>query len=98
LEKRDVGGGLVALQSFWPLKKSTRTFNFSSNEPSPDVLRPLVRYNHLWKKQKKNNINKIKTSVIFLLAKKKKLRNSTFCRKELEASTVGSFDMLNLMV
>ena len=31
-------GGQVALQSFWSLKKGTKTFHFSLNEPSHDIL------------------------------------------------------------
>ena len=49
-----MGGGLVALQSIRPLKKGTRTFNFNLNEPSPDILGTLSRYDHPWKKTNKH--------------------------------------------
>ena len=39
-------------QSFWSLKKDTRTFNFCSHEPSLDMLGPLDRYDHTSKQQK----------------------------------------------
>ena len=47
-----VGGGLSALQFFWSLKKGIRTFNYSQNEPSCDILGPLDRYDHPWGKNK----------------------------------------------
>jgi hypothetical protein len=56
LKNISVGGGLVALQIFWSLKKGTRTFNFLSNEPSRDILRPLDRHDHPWKKNNKKRI------------------------------------------
>ena len=31
---------------FWSPKKATRTLDIGFNEPSPDLLGPLVRYNH----------------------------------------------------
>ena len=56
-EKRGMGRGLVALQSFWSLKKGTRSFNIRSNDSSPDILGPLGRYDHPEKKEKKDEIN-----------------------------------------
>ena len=41
-----MGGSLVALQSFGHLKIGTKTFNFRVNEPSPDILVPLFRYDN----------------------------------------------------
>ena len=54
-----VGGGLVALQFFWSLKKGTRNFHFRYNEHSHNILGPLGRYDHPWKKKqkKKQQIN-----------------------------------------
>ena len=40
-----MGWGLVALQSFWSLKKGARAFNFRSNESSPGILGPLDQRN-----------------------------------------------------
>ena len=48
-------GELAALWSFCSLKMHTRTFNCSSNEPSADLLGPLVRYDYPWKKRKEIN-------------------------------------------
>ena len=48
-------GNQVTLQSFWSLKKVTRTLNFHSNEPSHDILGPKGRYDHPWGQ---NQINK----------------------------------------
>ena len=31
-------------QSFWSLKKGTRTYNSRSHQPSPNLLGPLIRY------------------------------------------------------
>ena len=56
MESISVGGGLVALQFFSHLKKSTRTFNFHSNEPCHNILGPLGQYNHPWE-EKKRQIN-----------------------------------------
>ena len=60
--------GSVVLQSFCPLKKGTRTFNFRSNQPSPIILGPLVWYDQPWKKA----ITTKHAPVIFFLAKKSK--------------------------
>ena len=54
---------------FWSLKKRTSTFNFRQNEPSRDILGPLDRYDHPWKKQQQKN--KL-TPVICLVAKNSK--------------------------
>ena len=67
-KKRGVGGGVVALQSFWSLKKDTRTFHFRSNESSLDLLGPLVPYDQPWKKKIQTNKH---PSVTILLAKKR---------------------------
>jgi hypothetical protein len=66
--------GLAALKHFWSLKKGTRTFDFRSNEPYPNILLSLVRYDYPWRKKNKKKTNK-HASVIFLLAK---MHNSTF--------------------
>ena len=63
-EKIGVGGGAVALQSFWSLKKGTKTFNFHSNAPSPDLLGSLFQYDQPWEEE----TNK-RASVICFLAK-----------------------------
>ena len=42
--------GLHGVQSFWSFKKSTVAIKFRSNEPFPDILRPLVRHDHHLKK------------------------------------------------
>ena len=39
---------------FWSIKKCTTAFNYRSNEPSSDLLGSLVRYDHPWKKRRKN--------------------------------------------
>jgi hypothetical protein len=65
-----LGGGQVALQFFWSLKKGTRTFNFRSNEPSYDILVLLDLYDHPW--EKKTNKQTNKHASIFLLAKNTK--------------------------
>ena len=44
-------GGASYPPVFWSLKKGTRTVDFRSNEPSPDLLGLLVRYNHPWEKR-----------------------------------------------
>ena len=87
-----MGGGLGALQFFWSLKKGTRTFHFGSNEPSRKILGPLGRYDHPWKKKTKTNKH---ASVICLLAKNTKFHIFLY---ELETSTVGLSDTMNLMV
>ena len=74
---------------FWSLKKGIETFNFRSNESSRDVLGLLGRYDHPWGKKNKH------ASVIFLLEKNYKIPH--FCRWELETSTVGFSNTLNLM-
>ena len=69
-----VGGGLGALQFFWSLKKGTRTFHFRSNEPSCNILGPLGRYDHPWKKTTTNKqINTHPWSAYW-----QKIQNSTF--------------------
>ena len=45
-----MGGGPVASQSFWLLKKGTRTFNFRLNLPSP---RTIIKYDYPRKIKKK---------------------------------------------
>ena len=52
-EKGGGGVGPVALQSSWPLERVLEPFNSRSNEPSPDILKPLSRYDDPWKKSKK---------------------------------------------
>ena len=73
-----VGGDLVVFQFLGSLK-DTRTSNFCSNDPSYEILGPLGRYDHLWKKTTANK----PASMIFLLAKKK-YKIQRFCREELE--------------
>ena len=68
-EKICTGGGLVALWFHRSLKKGPRTFNFRSNEPCPDNLGPLGKYDHPW--GKKNETNKL-LSIIFRLTKSTK--------------------------
>ena len=73
-----VEGGLGALQFFWSLTKGTRTFNFRYIEPSRDILGPLSRYDHPWKKkdkQKKNKLTRIRD-----LFSGKKCEIPHFCR------------------
>ena len=36
--KKKHGSGIVALQTFWSLKKDTRTFNFRSSDSSHDLI------------------------------------------------------------
>jgi hypothetical protein len=61
---------LVALQSFWSLKKGTKTFYLRSNDRFPDFLGSLVRYDCPWK-----NKNKY-ASVIFLLVNQSRSQNN----------------------
>ena len=84
--EKGVEVGLVA--SFWSLKKGTRTLKFRSNETSPDIQGPLGLYDYPWKKN---------ASEIFLLAKKKH-KTLLFGRQELETSSAGFSDTLNLTV
>jgi len=71
VEKLVMGGGPVALHSFWSLKKSTSTFNIRLNEPSLDILGLLGLCDH--PRGKNKNIQTIKknknASMIVLLAK-----------------------------
>ena len=60
--KIGIWGGLAAIQSFCLLKKGHRTFEFRLKESSPDILRSLVWYDHLWNKKANPHI-----FVIFLL-------------------------------
>ena len=88
-QKMIVGGGQVALQSFWSLKKGIKTFNFRSNELTCNILGPLGRYDQNWKK---------KLAGIGDLSSCKNLKTPHFCRKELETSAIRFSDTLNLMV
>ena len=77
--------------------KNTKAFNFRSNEPSPDGIGPLVRYDHPWeKKQSKNNKTSKHTSVIFLLIKKNNISADRSLKSLL--STSGFSDALKLTV
>ena len=66
-EKSVVGGGLVALQFFGPLKRALVLFISVIMSPL-EVLGPLGRYHHPWR-AKKNKKTKNATYVIFLPAK-----------------------------
>ena len=53
LGEKERGRGPSCPPIFRSLKKNTRTFNFRSNQLSSNILGPLDRYDHPWRKQKK---------------------------------------------
>ena len=73
---------------FLSLKKHTRTFNFRLNEPSLNILGPLVRFDHPWKKIYTHPGS-------FFWQNNRKFH---ILKWELETSTVGFSDVLNLIV
>ena len=82
-----MGGGLGALKFFGHLKMALELLiSFC------DILEPLSRYNHPWKRKIKNK----HASVICLLAKNAKFY--IFEDRGLETSTIGFSDTLNPMV
>ena len=97
-----MGGALITPHIFWSLKKRTRTYGFNSNEPSPDLLEPLGRYDHPWGKENRENKH---ASVIFLLAKNTEFhifadRSKNVADRQIgdETSTIGFSDELTPMV
>ena len=51
--RMSMGGGLAPLQSFWPLKKGIRIFDFRSKKPYPDFLASWINTNTPKKNVKK---------------------------------------------
>ena len=89
-----MAGGLVALRSFWLLKKGTIIFNFCSNEPFPSILRLLVDAITTRENKQKNK----HASKIFLLAKITNIHILADGSFTIVASTTGFLDTLNLTV